>query len=135
ADHIHRIVSDEWATTPPALAPALASAYPHLVTQAVRLWPVFAPAKMRYNEVVFVETRVVFADPGVFNVFTWPFISGNPAKALSAKNSIVLTQSMAIKYFGKQNPLGTQMNFWGNDLTVTGVIEDLPGNSHLRFDF
>ena len=135
ADRIQRIVAEDWAKMPPALAPALMTSYPHLVEEVVRLWPLFSPAKMRHEEVVFVEKGVVFADPDIFSVFTWPFIAGNPAKALTEKNSIVLTQSMAKKYFGTKNPLGAQMKFWGNDLTVTGVMDDVPHNSHLQFDF
>lgn len=135
ADRIQRVVAEDWAKMPPALAPELKATYPHLVEQAVRLWPQFSPAKMRHNEVVFVETGIVFADPGVFSVFTWPLLSGNPAKALTDKNSIVLTQAMASKYFGKKDPIGAQMKFWGNDLTVTGVMADVPDNSHLQFDF
>lgn len=135
AGRIQRIVMEDWAKTPPAMAPALVTTYPHLVEQAVRFWPVFSPAKMRHQDAVFVETGVVFADASVFSVFTWPFITGDPSKALTEKNSIVLTQSMASKYFGAKDPLGEQMKFWGNDLTVTGVIADLPHNSHLKFDF
>jgi hypothetical protein len=73
------------------MAPSLTTTYPHLVEQAVRLWPVFSPAKLRHKEVVFVESGIVFADPTVFSVFTLPMITGDPAKALTAKNSIVVT--------------------------------------------
>jgi putative ABC transport system permease protein len=135
ADRIQRVVTEDWAKMPPALAPALMVTYPHLVEQAIRLWPLFSPAKMRHDEVVFVETGVVFADPNIFSVFSWPLITGNSAKALTDKNSIVLTQSMAHKYFGRKDPIGAQMKFWGNDLTVTGVMDDVPHNSHLKFDF
>lgn len=135
ADRIQRVVTTHWAKMPAALAPELMATSPHLVEQAVRLWPLFSPAKMRHAEVVFVETGVVFADSSVFSVFTWPLIAGNPAKALANKNSIVLTQSMANKYFGTKDPMGAQLKFWGNDLTVTGVMVDVPHNSHLRFDF
>jgi putative ABC transport system permease protein len=135
ADRIQRVVADDWAKMPPAVAPTLTSTYPHLVEHAVRFWPVFSPSKMRHNDVVFVESGIVFADPTVFNVFTWPLLKGNPAKALTEKNSIVLTQSMAKKYFGDKDPMGEQLKFWGNDLTVTGVINDVPHNSHLQFDF
>jgi putative ABC transport system permease protein len=95
ADRIQRIVAEDWAKMPPALAPALTTTYPHLAEQAVRFWPVFSPAKMRHKEVVFVESGIVFADPNVFSVFTWPLISGNPSKVLADKNSVVLTKSMA----------------------------------------
>lgn len=134
ADRIQRVVTEDWARIPPAVAPALVSTYPHLAEQAVRLWPLFSPAKMRHKETVFVETGVVFADPNVFSVFTWPFIAGNQGKALTEKNAIVLTQSMASKYFGTEDPLGAQMKFWGTDLTVTGVMKDIPHHSHLQFD-
>lgn len=135
AARIHRVVAEDWAKMSPAIAPSLIATYPHLVEKAVRLWPVFSPAKMRHNENVFVESGIVFADADVFSVFTWPLIAGNPAKALTAKNSIVLTKTMAVKYFGTKDPLGQQMKFWGNDLMVTGVMSDLPHNSHLQFDF
>jgi putative ABC transport system permease protein len=135
ADRIQRVVNEDWAKMPPALALELTATYPHLVEGAVRLWPLFAPAKMRHEDIVFVETGVVFADPSIFSVFTFPLIAGNPAKALTTKNSIVLTQSMANKYFGAKDPMGAQMKFWGNDLTVTGVMKDVPHKSHLQFDF
>lgn len=135
AHRIQRIVTEDWTKMPPAIAPALKTTYPHLVEQAVRLWPLFSPAKFRHGDVTFVETGAVFADPDVFSVFTWPLIAGNPATALAQKNSIVLTQSMAVKYFGEKDPLGREMKFWGNDLVVTGIMEDVPHNSHLQFDF
>lgn len=135
AGRIHRIAMDNWAKVPPAVAPAMKASYPHLAEEVVRLWPLFAPAKLRHDDKVFVETGGVFADPDVFSVFTWPMVAGNPAKALDASNSIVLTASLAKKYFGTNDPLGKHMEFWGNDMTVTGIIEDVPLNSHLQFDF
>ncbi|HMJ68179.1 MAG TPA: ABC transporter permease [Cyclobacteriaceae bacterium] len=134
-DRIQRVVMEDWAKMPAALAPALSTKYPHLVEQVVRFWPVFSPAKVRHDDVVFVESGIVFADPSVFSVFSWPLITGNPSKALTEKNSIVLTRSMATKYFGTEDPLDKSVKFWGEDLTVTGVMEDVPYNSHLKFDF
>jgi putative ABC transport system permease protein len=135
ADRVQRIVAEDWAKMPSALAPELKENYPHVIEQAVRLWPLFSPAKMRHDDVVFVESGVVFVDANIFSVFTWPLVKGDPSRALTAKNSIVLTQSMASKYFGTKDPIGAQMKFWGNDLTVTGVMTDVPHNSHLQFDF
>src|SRR5262245_50437677 len=86
ADRIQRVVAEDWARMPPALAPTLNTKYPHLVEQAVRFWPLFSPAKLRHDDVVFVESGIVFADPAAFSVFTWPLVSGNPSKALSEKN-------------------------------------------------
>lgn len=135
ADRIHRLVTGDWAKMPAAFAPALMTSYPHLAEQVVRFWPLFSPAKVRRDDVVFVESGGVFADANVFSVFSWPMIAGNPVNALTAANSIVLSQSMAKKYFGTQDPIGGHLEFWGNDMTVTGVISDIPLNSHLRFDF
>ena len=135
ADRIHRVTFGSWAKMPPAFAPAMLASYPHLAEDVVRLWPLFAPAKVRHGDIVFVETGGVFADAGVFSVFTMPMISGNPSTALTTANSMVLTKSMAKKYFGTNDPTGQQVEFWGQEMTVTGVIEDVPFNSHLRFDF
>lgn len=135
ANRIQRIVAEDWARMVPAMAPALTTTYPHLVEHTVRFWPVFSPAKLRHKDIVFVESGIMFTDAAVFSVFTWPLLSGDPARALTQKNSIVLTKSMALKYFGTKDPMGEQMQFWGNDLTVTGVMGDVPNNSHLRFDF
>lgn len=135
ADRIYRIAADNWAKLPPAVAPAMMSSYPHLAEEVVRLWPLFAPAKLRHDDKVFVETNGVFADADVFSIFTWPMAAGNPGKALMASNSIVLTESMAIKYFGTIDAVGKHMEFWGNNLTVTGIIRDVPLTSHLQLDF
>ncbi len=135
ADRINRIVTSGWAKMPPAAGPALQSGYPHLIEQTARLWPLFSPAKLRYNDVVFVETGGMFADASAFSIFSWPMISGDPVKSLSTKGSIVLTESLARKYFGTKNPIGERMRFWESDLTVTGVMKDLPLNTHLHFDF
>src|SRR5688572_5127840 len=77
-ERIHRVVAEDWARMPPAMAPELAATYPHLVEHAVRFWPLFSPAKIRHDDVVFVESGVVFADPGTFSVFNWPLIAGDP---------------------------------------------------------
>ena len=135
ADRIHRIVLDDWAKMPAAVAPEMMASYSHIAEEAVRFWPLFAPAKVRRDDKVFVETGGVFADANVFSVFSWTMTAGNPAKALTAANAIVLTESIATKYFGIEDPLGQHLKFWGDDMTVTGVIQDIPPNSHLKFDF
>lgn len=135
AARIYRITTQDWAKMAPAIGPSLASEYPHLVERTVRLWPLFAPAKVRHGDVVFVENDIGFCDASVFNVFSWPLVAGNSDKALVDPNSIVLSESMAKKYFGDQDPISEELQFWGDNLTVTGVMKDIPPNSHLRFDF
>lgn len=83
----------------------------------------------------FDEREVIFADPNFFNVFTFPMIKGSPETPLSRPDGLVLTERMAVKYFGLENPIGKEIRVNGNDLfTVAGVIENVPSNSHLHFD-
>lgn len=81
-----------------------------------------------------VEERFFFVDEDVFEVFSWEFIQGDPSTALSEPNALVLTESAAKKYFGNENPEGKTLMFnnYGIELPmkVTGVIKDIPRNSH-----
>jgi len=71
----------------------------------------------------------------VFQIFDFPFLNGNPGTALYHPNSVVITESTALKYFGNENALGQRVNFNNKtELEVTGVVKD-PGNTHLQFDF
>ena len=89
----------------------------------------------RYKEAEHYEGSFFLADSTVFQVFTHRFIFGNPDKCLTEPNTIVLTKSVSYKYFGDANPVGEMlMSGSGSNYKVTGVIEDLPGNSHLKYD-
>jgi putative ABC transport system permease protein len=82
------------------------------------------------------ENNIAFADPGLFDVFTLPMIDGNPATALTQPNTVVITESTARKYFGRPNAVGQTLLF--NDSSsyrVTGVIKDIPKQSHFSYDF
>lgn len=75
-------------------------------------------------------------DDDFFSIFTFPFIEGSPETALSSRENIVLTESAATRYFGNHDPIGRSLLI-NNDLEliVSGVLEDIPENSHLQFDF
>ena len=89
---------------------------------------------LNYKDKHFSEPDFLYSDPDVFKVFTFTFLKGNPNNALSEINSIVLTKSSAIKYFGKEDPVNKILYLDGTlGLKVTGVIEDLPENTHLKF--
>ena len=129
------------AYTARPLGPTLVTDFPE-VESATRLW--FDPSGntvLRYGDNTFPESRVFYADPSFFEVFDLPFVAGNPSTALDAPFTIVLTASMAAKYFGDQDPMGQTIHLRepsDNDIfdyTVTGVMEDLPATSHLDFDF
>lgn len=81
------------------------------------------------------EDRIILADTTVFDIFTLPFVEGNPKTALSSPGSIVLTQKTAEKYFGKTDAFGKTLTYSRNNTyTVTGIIRDIPETSHLIFD-
>jgi len=116
------------------MAQTLVNEYPE-VTAATRLrnfgFPVF-----RYEDKVFSEEEVFWVDQSFFDVFTVPFIKGDPKTALAQPNTIVLTRSMALKYFGDEDPMGKSLNAdKRRDYLVTGVVEDTPRNSHFHYDF
>ena len=85
----------------------------------------------RYNEPGFY-----FADPGMVEMFDLKFIQGDPNTALDEPNTVVITQPMAVKYFGDQDPMDQILQIdSAYDLRVTGVIEQMPEKSHMNFSF
>ncbi|GAO43184.1 ABC transporter permease [Flavihumibacter petaseus] len=143
ADRIYRINSIikeadrdtmRWAIAPFPAGPALASDYPE-VEEAVRF--VGSGRTMFKNGATkLYEEKVFFADSNVFKVFQCKFIEGNPKTALQEPNTLVLSKSSAIKFFGNnQRYLGkTLENINGKVYKVTGVMEDVPRNSHFLFN-
>ncbi|MGD8428408.1 MAG: ABC transporter permease, partial [Balneolaceae bacterium] len=96
---------------------------------------------VKHKDKRFYEPRFMFADSTVFDVFHFPLVEGNPKTALSRPNTIVITQEMAQKYFGDENPIGKTLTADpyanGNlmDFEITGVLNNIPHNSHIHFDF
>ena len=142
ADRIYRISSYikepdkdvlKWAISQYPLGPQLSKDYPE-VEEAVRFVPngriMFKKGALR-----FYEDKTFYTDSNVFRVFTYNFIEGDPKSALVAPNAIVITESVAKKYFGKQRALGQSLeNTSGEVFKVTGVVKDVPRNSHLIFN-
>lgn len=88
------------------------------------------------DDLAFDEGRIIFADSTFFNVFTFPLIYGNPDEVLTARNSLAISESMAEKYFGDENPVGQLLKLDNRtDYEVTGVFEDMPVASHIHYDF
>jgi putative ABC transport system permease protein len=91
---------------------------------------------LRYKDKAFSEERFYSVDSTFFDVFTVRFLEGNPKLALTQPNTVVITASMAKKYFGNENPMGKILNAdHRRDYVVTGVVKDIPNNSHFHFDF
>ena len=96
---------------------------------------------LKYEDIAFTEDKMLLADSNFFEFFTYQLIEGDPHTVLKEPNSIVLTESLAKKYFnyegpGDTNPLGKLMNIGNGDWLhkVTGIVEDPPHNTHIKFD-
>jgi putative ABC transport system permease protein len=142
ADRIVRTVAKDtrggaerlYLDTPSLLGPTVKADYPEVI-EFCRMQCGWTNYWLHYEEKNFFEQRLCTADPSFFKIFRFPFIYGDPETALIDSYSIVLTESLAKKCFGDENPMGKVMKLNSQDMTVTGVIEDLPANSHLRFDY
>jgi putative ABC transport system permease protein len=123
----------EGSTTPPT-GPALKDHFPEIENfTRLALW--FDEVVVSKGDKKFIETGTIAADSSVFEVFTIPFLEGNPKKALTEPNSIVITKEIAEKYFAGESPIGQTLHFdhFFADCKITGVVENYPDNSH--FDF
>jgi putative ABC transport system permease protein len=139
-ERIYRLESDfvldnkfhKFAATQVPLAPTLMDEYPEIVNYA-RFQPV-GTLHFKDGDREFQDDSLMFADSTVFDLFTYPFVLGNAEKALTRPNTIVVTEAFANKHLGKENPIGQTLSDINNNIyEVTGVISDLPQNSHLKF--
>ncbi len=90
---------------------------------------------VRYEDKKFYEKHISYVDPSVFDIFTFPMISGDPQTALIKPYSVVITEETALKYFDTENPMGKILRFNNQyNYSVTGVMKNIPQNSHFEFD-
>ena len=120
------------------LAPTLKDEYPEVEECARVIYTQALGQPSLYfekGEDAFKEDSIAFADSTIFKVFTIPFVSGDPSTALSEPFTMVLSESMAHKYFGRWDVVGESMkSLDGSNYTIVGVFEDLPENVHLRYN-
>jgi putative ABC transport system permease protein len=117
----------------PAVGPALKREFPE-VADFVRLNPFYDGAVIANGDVKFREEKLYYADPSVLTVFSFPFLKGDCLTALQSPNTVVLTETTARKYFGAEDPVGKVILLNGKkSLMITGVLKDIPVNSHLQF--
>ncbi len=116
-----------------ALGPALIEKYPEIEEHS-RVW-YWHFGIVKYKDKSFYEKKFYLADPSFFSMFTFTFLKGSPETSLNGLNSIVLTEETAARYFGIEDPVGKTLRFNDtNDFTVTGIIKNVPRNSHMQFD-
>ncbi len=139
-DQIYRVVkySDyggdklHVALTPGPLARAMKEELPE-VLKATSFD--FAGGIARYKDRLFSDVEVASVEPDFFEIFSYPLIKGDPETALSDKNSIIITKRLAERVFGSEDPVGKVLNFNKTyDYKVTGIMENIPHNSHLQFE-
>jgi putative ABC transport system permease protein len=144
ADKIYRTIIDEYVDgkwghnvgSPDLLGPALKEEYPEVASYTrlfnpdwIDKWMVSVEGKYFYEEKLF------FADPTLFDVFTFPLLQGNPKTALKDPNSVVITNKIAQKYFGKENPIGKLITIDDTvEAKITGIARSVPENTHFAFD-
>ncbi|MXY49223.1 MAG: FtsX-like permease family protein [Gemmatimonadetes bacterium] len=136
ADRLYRVAVNNDARTPPALGPALQADFPE-ITGLVRLLPTTGTWIMKHDEKIYYENRVYWADNALFDIFTVPLIRGDSRTALEAPYSVVISEDTARKYFGEEDPMGKTIIADNGFmmLTVTGVMENTPQNTHFQADF
>jgi len=142
ADRIYRVAMEgiiqgrhiRSATSPAPMASTFIEEYPEVVN-ATRLWDSYR-VLIDYESKRFYEDRFFWADSTVFDVFTLPLIKGDPSTALMHPNTVVITEEMARKYFGDDDPVGKILQYDNRvDYEVTGILADIPSTSHFQFDF
>jgi putative ABC transport system permease protein len=89
---------------------------------------------IKFGEKSFYTDDLILTDPSFFDIFSFPFIQGDKNTALDNPNSVILTLSAAEKCFGSEDPMNKTIQVDGNPMIVTGVVADVPQNSHLQFD-
>jgi putative ABC transport system permease protein len=141
ADRIYRVVGDQksstetlhWYVTPGPLARTIKAEFPQVqeVTRFINLGVLVQKDHFKFR-----EENTIWADSSIFSVFDFPLLYGDPRTALKEPNSVVLSETAAVKYFGHSNPVGQHLLLTSRNLpgVVTGVMKDIPGNSHIRAD-
>jgi putative ABC transport system permease protein len=147
ANNIYRVQYNQWqngklrfecAAAVPAVGPALKNNFPE-VKHFTRLFPV--SGVMAYDspgrgQIAFQEEKMQLADSSVFAIFDFKLLQGDPMHSLEGPNKTVISQRAAKKYFASEDPIGKIIRMDGQEnYEVTGIFEDVPENSHIKFDF
>jgi putative ABC transport system permease protein len=141
APYLYRVEENQYysgrvyhvTVTPYPLAPALKQDFPEIIeaTQYVGL----GGQLLRYGEKAFFETGIKAVAPAFFRMFTFPFVKGDSKTALDDPFSIVISEEIAEKYFGDEDPIGKVFSINNRyDMKVMGVMKNVPNNSYLQFD-
>ncbi|MEQ8425405.1 MAG: ABC transporter permease [Cyclobacteriaceae bacterium] len=143
SDRIYRIITEltlgdrpvMTASTNTAPAVFIKNESPAIVDGVRLLSMNRVPVKYELENKEFYEDRIIYADPSIFHVFSFPIVKGRPDIDLLNPNTVVLTETTASRYFGTKDPIGEVLRLNGiRNYEVVGVIKDIPENSHFKFD-
>jgi putative ABC transport system permease protein len=127
------IISLNLSTIAPAFGPYLKNDFPEIQKMTRMLKN--GITSFRYKENLFNENNIYFADDNLFDVFTLKVKEGNPKTALSDPFTVMLSEDMAKRYFGNEDPMNKTIRAYNQfNLKVTGVYKDFPSNSHMHPD-
>lgn len=143
-DRIYRVIqyqpekkylsSDYFAPTQAPLGPELMNRYPEVIS-ATRI-NLFSNVLISSRKSSFLEPNIFFADPEIFEIFSFELLKGDRHTALNDPYSMVISERMAEKYFGSEDPVGKVIRYQNSDeFRITGVLKNIPENSHLKMEF
>lgn len=119
----------------PPIAPLLQNDFSNSIEKTVRIRADYY-TRIKHNNENFIEENFFWAEPAFLEVFDYQLLAGDRYTALTAPNSLIVTEDMALKYFGEVDVVGKILNYEDQaDLKITAVIENPPDNTHFQFDF
>jgi putative ABC transport system permease protein len=132
-DRIFRILENDNPYTSPRVSEIASVNFPE-IDRSTRIL-VRDQCMVQYKEKQFIEKQFSYADPDIFSIFSFKLKKGDPATVLKRPFSIVISEAIADKYFGEENPIGKVLRLANQyDYTITGVMEEIPHNSHFRYN-
>ncbi|MDE2728564.1 MAG: ABC transporter permease [Gemmatimonadota bacterium] len=136
ADRIYRVVFNDNAKTPRSVGPAMQADFPE-VRDLLRMHPTTGTWVMKYEDRIYYERAVYWAESSLFDFFALPLVQGDPESALEAPYTVVISEDTARRYFGDEDPMGKTIDADNGFmlLTVTGILENMPANTHFQADF
>ncbi len=142
SDRIYRVALNRiypentisYAIIPHSYGPTIKEDIPEVEDQC-RILDIRNEFVLRYEDKRFKENNFILADTNFFEFFSIELLIGDPKTVLSNPMAIVMTESMAKKYFGNEDPLGKTLNGVFGEIEVAGICADFPENSHMEFDF
>ena len=130
---IFRILENDETYTSPQVSEIVSVNFPEIERSARIL--IRNQCMVQYKEKQFIEKQFSYADPDLFSIFSFKLKKGDPATVLRRPFSIVISESIAYKYFGEEDPIGKVLRLENKyDYTITGMMEEMPLNSHFRYN-